>query len=315
MEKDMQLVNDKEGLQRLQITSHRAMDCTDAKISTFIAQVNPEKLDYSFGLEAVGSNSGNSDNDISGGAGQSARPEGFKSYNKMDLIFDLHADATGILPIPNGLDKWFRNEKGQPSIRLYLNKLQHTVYGYEPEIHGPPYLKLVWGKVFPDTSNKKGERNPPLYKGMLKQCDVSVKLFSFDGEPIKASIKLTLKSMIDPMVRPLGASPDLTHYYNISEGDKMTNYCQRIYGRYDTNICAAVAAYNGLVDWELKGGQKIMFPSIHLLEESYLPKYERVEPKSILRMNRRERMEQLVGKKRANQYFNYQNDLRKRFKA
>lgn len=311
----MKLVATEGGLERLKITAHRFMDCSDKEISTFVAQVNPEKLDYSFGLETVGSNKSNSDTDISGGAGQSARPEGFKAYNKIDLAFDLHADATGILPVPPGLDDWFLNDKGQPSIRYYLNKLQHTVYGYEPEIHGPPYLKLVWGKVFPDTSNKRGERNPPLYKGMLKQCDVSIKLFSFEGEPIKATIKLTLKSMVDPLMRPLGASPDLTHYYNISEGDKMTNYCERIYGRYDTNICAAVAAYNGLVDWELKSGQKIMFPSIHMLEENYLPKYERVRPKSILQMDRRQRMEQLVGKKRAAQYFKYQSELHNRFKA
>lgn len=293
------------GISRLTITSHLALDCTDGAKSTFIVQTNPETLSYDLGIEPEGTK-GKGDNGagITNGSGTSAKPEGFKSYSKINLKFVFYADATGILPIPKELDEaGYFGSKDAPSIRKYLNHLQDTVYGYQAKIHGPPYLKLVWGNIFPDTSNKSGKNNPAVYKGTLRNCNVDINLFSLKGEPVKAKITLDLNSAIDPNVRPLGASPDLTHYYDITHGEKMTNYCNDIYGRYDANICAAIAEYNGLVDWEMPAGRKITFPSIHLLEDQYLSKYENAAVSSVLHLPRKKRMERMVGKRRANQYF------------
>lgn len=291
------------GIERLTITSHHLLDCTDSPISTFIVQSNPKELSYLLKVEPDGTKSGNGQNtELSSGAGVSAPPEGFKSYAKINMDFTFYADATGILPIPDKIKDQFGDDNA-PSIRKHLNVLQDTVYGYQEKIHGPPYLKLVWGKVFPDTSNKSGDSNPSIYKGTLSECKVTIDLFSLKGEPVKAKIVLTLNSAVDPNVRPLGASPDLTHYYDITHGEKMTNYCNDIYGRYDANICAAIAEYNGLVDWEMPAGRKMTFPSIHLLEDQYLHKYENAAVSSVLRLPRKERMERMVGKRRANQYF------------
>jgi hypothetical protein len=56
------------------------------------------------------------------------------------------------------------------------------------------------------------------------------------GEPVKPEINLNIKSQMAPEVRPLGNSPDLTHVYEITKEDKMTTYCDKIYGRHDVKI-------------------------------------------------------------------------------
>lgn len=138
---------------------------------------------------------------------------------------------------------------------------------------------------------------------MLQKCNVDLLLFSLAGEPVKAKIKLKIESLIAPEQRPLGRSPDLTHVYDITEGEKMTNYCQKIYGRFDTDICAAVAEFNGLIDWGLKGGMRIQFPSIYLLEEQYLSRRHSAELTPFSELSEYEQMVDMVGEKRAKRYF------------
>lgn len=301
------------GIERLTITSHKTIDCTDKEMSTFIVQVNPENLEYSFKIESVGS-SKNEDkgSEFTATPAASAPPSAFKGYSKMVLDFKFYADATGIVPIPKDMKKQFLDGK-TPSIRGHLDLLQNTVYGYEPEIHGPPYLKLVWGKIFPDTGNSNGEKKPAVFKGTLNECKVSLKLFSLKGEPIKAEINLNIESEVAPEARPLGKSPDLTHYIDISHGDKMTMHCERIYGRHDSKICSAVAAYNNLIDWNLPEGTKMIFPSIHMLEDKYLGDYEEIEVKHVHEESAYQQMVELIGEKKAKQY--YKTFPNKRFEA
>ena len=321
------------GIERLTITAHQLKDCSDGAKpeKTFKCQVNPEKLKYKFGVKAVGQQEEGEVSSL-GGAGQSAAPNAFTTYNEMILHFQFHADATGILPFPKGYEDEFvlggessseefslggaimavasgnlGPAKGIPSIRKHLVKLQNTVYGFDPEIHGPPYLKLVWGNVFPKTSNDDSEDPPAVFKGILESCEVEIVLFSLKGEPIKAKIDLKIKSQIAPEQRPLGKSPDLTHHYNINHGEKMTTYCNKIYGRYDSKICAAVAEYNGMVDWELPAGKKMTFPSIHLLEADYLHKYQDTELKFVKDESDDEFMRDLIGDRRYEQHKRFQD--------
>ena len=180
------------GIERLTITSHKLRDCTDTALSEFKLQVNPQEIEYEYGYKGVGQKEGESDNALAP-VGGSAPVDGFTAYNKMEMQFKFHADATGLLPMDDP-NEFLEGKK--PTIRKHLHKLQNTVYGYEEEIHGPPYLKLVWGKVFPNSGTTKGENNPAVYKAMLKDCKIKVNLFSLKGEPVKAEIVLTLISQI-----------------------------------------------------------------------------------------------------------------------
>jgi hypothetical protein len=288
------------GVSRLTINAHKLPDCSDKpndKTGVFIVQVNPKQVEYSFGV--------NSPEDSA--SGNSAQPTGFTGYNKITMIFDFKADATGIVPVDSTIDEAEFENGGKPSIRGHLNKLQNVVYGYEPEIHGPPFLSFVWGNIFPDTSNAKNETGA-VFKGKLSDCSVTITLFSTSGEPIKADIKLTIVSEVPADARPMGNSPDITHHVDVGYGDKMTMHCNEIYGRYDSKICAAVAEYNNLIDWDLKEGTHMVFPSIHILNERFLDNYEDVEIKSVHEENEYEQMLDLIGDKKTKQYYKIFNN-------
>jgi hypothetical protein len=293
-------------LLRLVITSHKKLDCTDAEMNTFEVQTNPENVEYSFGVEDPSGGSGGDKKagNMTGTPGSSGGPPAvFQGYNKMGLDFKFYADATGIVPIKEGMKSQFLKGATTPSIREHLVLLQNTVYGYEPEIHGPPYLKLVWGNIFPSTSNANDEKQPAVFKATLESCTVKIVLFSLAGEPVKAEINLKLKSELAPDARPLGKSPDITHNVDISHGDKMTMHCERIYGRYDSKICSAVAEYNNLIDWDLKPKAKMVFPSIHLLNQDYLDHYEEMEIKPVSDESEYEQMLELIGEKKTKQHY------------
>mgnify|MGYP000085038503 CR=1 FL=1 len=295
-----------DGIARLVITSHKKLDCTDAESSTFEVQMNPENVEYSFGIKDPDGPSGSDKKTtgLSGTPGSSGGPPAvFQGYNKIVLDFKFYADATGIVPIKEAMKKQFYIDDSTPSIRKHLDLLQNTVYGFEPEIHGPPYLKLVWGNIFPDTSNDNKEKKTAVFKATLESCTVKIVLFSLKGEPVKAEINLKLKSEIAPEARPMGNSPDITHHIDINHGDKMTMHCEQIYGRYDSKICSAVAEYNNLIDWNLKPKAKMVFPSIHLLNQEYLDHYEEMEIKPVNEESEYEQMVELIGEKKTKQHF------------
>ena len=164
-------------------------------------------------------------------------------------------------------------------------------------------MSFVWGNVFPDTSNAINETGA-IFKGKLTKCDITIVLFSSSGEPIKADIKLSISSEVAPELRASGNSPDITHHIDVGYGDKMTTYCNKIYGRFDSKICAAIAEYNNLIDWDLKEGTRMVFPSIHILNEKFLDMYEEVEIKPVNEENEYEQLIDLIGEKKTQQYFN-----------
>lgn len=297
------------GQERLKIESYEKIDCTGPVKSTFIAQTNPEDLSYTF---SIGGDDAGGGGDTQMGVippGVSAAPPIFPGYFNTDLDFKIYADATGIVPIPDELKtlNLFGTDSA-PTIKPYLDLLQNTVYSFQEASHGPPYLKLIWGKIFPSSNTKNEESQPAVYRGQLTSYEVKLLLFSTKGEPIRAEINLKIKSLIDPAAKPLGQSPDLTHHIPINFGDKMTMHCNKIYGRYDAQICAAVAEYNNMIDWNLQSmaGKTLTFPSIHLLNEKYLDAFKDQEPKAIKIFNKKSEYEQmvsLVGEKKAKQYF------------
>lgn len=300
-----------DGIARLTITAHKKLDCMDTadeKKSTFIVQMNPENVEYSFGVGDPSSGGAKNDEKMGSPGSSGGPPAVFQGYNKMVLDFKFYADATGIVPVEDAISDQFsvadkKTKKDVPSIRKHLDLLQNVVYGYEPEIHGPPYLKLVWGNIFPDTTNDNKEKKTAVFKATLESCTVKIVLFSLTGEPVKAEINLKLKSEIDPELRPMGNSPDITHHVDISHGDKMTMHCERIYGRYDSKICSAVAEYNNLIDWDLKPQSKMVFPSIHLLNQDYLDHYEEMEINPVNDASEYEQMVELIGEKKTKQHY------------
>jgi hypothetical protein len=289
------------GLSMLSIESHATIDCNGSASETLYLQTNPEKLSYSFSIQDGEDRETNAD-------GASAPPPVFTGYEEMDLQFEFYADATGIVPIgKNNSDKITTSP---PSIKKYLSHLQTVLYGFEPETHGPPYLKLLWGNVFPNSNNEPGKQ-ASVFKARLKSCNVDIILFSLKGEPVRAKITLQLKSIIAPEAKPLGNSPDITHMIDVKYGDKLSTICNDIYGRYDTKIMRSIAEYNSMVGFFLKPGSQLIFPSIHLLEEEYLSKYESDDKPDTKEapLSEYKKMAQLIGEQKAAQYFRLNDSI------
>jgi hypothetical protein len=306
------------------IRAHTKVDCSDEpsekdEKKVFIAQVNPEKMEYEFGYKSLNSSdkSKSSEDEMGTNAvGTPAPPPGFQGYKSIGMTFDFLADATGILPIPEDLKGEFEGEGGglfggkPPSIRKHLDRLKNVIYGENKEIHGPPFLSILWGKVMPDSKNGEDAQGG-VFKCTLDKCKIEVLLFSASGEPIKAKISITVNSLVSPDAWQTRNSPDVTHSIPVQYGDKMTVHCKEIYGRYDSNICAAIADYNGLVDWDLQEhvGKKLTFPSIHMLNELYLEnwkdleKQQKKEEAEAAEETHFERKVKLIGRNRAKQYF------------
>ncbi len=297
-------------LVRMKIMSHESVDCTDPAKNTFVVQTNPEKVKYSYGVreaskkDSTGKGDTGMTQDTASGA--PSPPSAFEGYMDQEMTFDFYADATGLIPVKDDVVGITVGTK--PSIRDHLNLLQKTVYSFQSETHGAPYLSLEWGKVFPGSN--PGDEKGAIYKCTLTKCDIEVLLFSLEGEPIRAKITLAVKSLIAAKARPPMNSPDITHNVQINYGDKMTTICKKIYGRYDSKICAAIATYNNLVDWDLSRveGKQLVFPSIHLLNQDYLEDWDKLEKEQKKEaaahiVTHYEFKENLIGKARATQYF------------
>lgn len=102
------------GLQRLKIECHELIDCSGTAKETLVLQTNPEKLDYSFGID-----SGNDAANATNAEGVSAPPPVFSGYQKMMMNFSFFADATGIVPV-NEDNKSLIEISGTPSIKKIL---------------------------------------------------------------------------------------------------------------------------------------------------------------------------------------------------
>lgn len=295
---------------RMVIRSYESVDCTGDVKSEFTVQTNPEKIKYAYGVREAKSEGGADaklDIGTSTATGAPSPPSAFEGYMDQEMTFDFYADATGLIPVGKAVGIEMGPGK-TPSIREHLELLQDTVYSFQSETHGAPYLALEWGKVFPNSN--PSEAKGSIYKCTLVKCEIEVLLFSLAGEPVRAKISLSVKSLIAAKARPPMNSPDITHNIDIRYGDKMTTICKKIYGRYDSKICAAIATYNNLVDWDLSRveGKQLVFPSIHLLNQDYLEEWDKLEKEQKVEkaqhvVTHYEHMQALIGDKKATQYF------------
>ncbi|MFK7785439.1 MAG: LysM peptidoglycan-binding domain-containing protein [Crocinitomicaceae bacterium] len=131
-----------------------------------------------------------------------------------------------------------------------IKVFKKTTFDYDGDIHKPSYLKVSWGEL--------------LFQCVVTEFNIEYKLFNRSGKPIRAIVKVTFKQFIDNEKRASKekkASPDLTHYRIVKEGDNLPLMTHRIYG--DPKYYLEVARVNGLTNFrKLTPGQKITFPPI-----------------------------------------------------
>jgi len=174
--------------------------------------------------------------------GTSATGPRFNKTLPEDLQLDFIFDRSGVI-------KGFEDQSGEGIIGD-IDKFKKIILDYNGDQHKPNYLIISWGSL--------------LFKGSLKDMDITYKLFKPDGTPIRATVRATFKGFIEDnlrIARENNNSPDLTHIRMVSEGDTLPLMTFRIYG--DSKYYLEVAKANKLVNFrKLSPGQQIFFPPI-----------------------------------------------------
>lgn len=244
---------------KLTIESFKTIDCTGTALGKIVLQVNPEKISFKYEIKwGEGSNSENPLNDSA--VGESIDILKAPKYEFPDFeIPTFIVDATGVLPVPTDLG--FKLEEGtEPSVLPYITALKKICYNYVDEIHGPPFVKITWGKIMPSSANAEGQVDG-VFKGRLNSMNVEFTLFGASGNPVRAEISLNFGSAVNPETRPTGNSPDLTHLIEVKYGDNLPALCKDVYG--SPEFFLQIAKINNLPSiYAIEPGMKLLFPPL-----------------------------------------------------
>src|SRR5262249_29841189 len=138
-------------------------------------------------------------------AGTSAPQQSFSGGEPDQVQIDLLLDGTGVVGDAGGIGDTL-------DALLDLTKFQG-------DTHQPYYVHLFWGRFS--------------FRGILTQADVTYKLFDRAGEPLRATVKLTLKEALSPQevaAKDGAASPDLYQTWLVGDGETLDAIAAQVYG-------------------------------------------------------------------------------------
>lgn len=209
----------------------------------FTTLLNPEKYVFKYKVEQ-------NRRQASGTSASSPR------YNRTppeDLDLEFIFDRTGVLMNYGDHTTTDDNELSADEgmgIADDVDLFKRVVFDYNGDEHRPNYLIISWGAL--------------LFKGVLTEMDITFKLFSPDGKPLRATANAKFTGFIEDNLRVAienNSSPDLTHIRIVNEGDTLPLMTYRIYG--DSKYYLEVAKANKISNFrKLRVGQQIFFPPI-----------------------------------------------------
>lgn len=167
-------------------------------------------------------------------AGSSAPQQSYMGGEPDQVQLDLLLDGTGVV------------QGNQTVIELLTTLLDLTKF--QPETHQPYYVHAHWGTF--------------TFRGILTQADVTYKLFSRSGDPLRAAVKLTLKEAMAPeetSAEESRRSPDLYQTWLVREGETLDSIAHSVYG--DPAFWRPLATVNQLRNPRgLVAGQMLTLP-------------------------------------------------------
>jgi hypothetical protein len=167
-------------------------------------------------------------------AGVSAPQQSYGGGEPDSVQIDLLLDGTGAVPTDTTVGQ-------KLDALLELTRFQG-------ETHQPYYVHAHWGRFS--------------FRGVLTQADVTYSLFDRDGEPLRATVKLTMKEALAPQevqAQDRPASPDLHQTWLVKEGDRLDVIAHTVYG--DAALWRPLAVANRLVNARaLVPGQTLLLP-------------------------------------------------------
>lgn len=169
-------------------------------------------------------------------AGTSAPQQSFSGGEPDQVQIDLLLDGTGVVGDPGGIGDTL-------DALLDLTKFQG-------DTHQPYYVHLFWGRFS--------------FRGILTQADVTYKLFDRAGEPLRATVKLTVKEALSPeavAAKDRTTSPDLYQTWLVRDGETLDAIATQAYG--DPAFWRPLASANRLANPRgLVTGQLLMLPPL-----------------------------------------------------
>jgi hypothetical protein len=169
-------------------------------------------------------------------AGTSAPQQSFVGGEPDEVEIDLLLDGTGVVGDPGEIGFML-------DALLYLTEFQG-------DTHQPYYVHVSWGRF--------------RFHGILTQADVTYKLFDRAGEPLRATVKLTLKQVLSPQemaAKDKSNSPDLYQTWLVRDGETLDAIAAQVYG--DPAFWRPLASANRLANPRgLVTGQLLMLPPL-----------------------------------------------------
>lgn len=167
-------------------------------------------------------------------AGASNPQQAYGGGEPDQVQIDLLLDGTGVL------------EDAEP-VGVKLDALL-ALTEFQSDTHQPYYVHAYWGRFD--------------FRGVLTQVDVTYKLFDRDGEPLRATVKLSLKEVVAPeemAAEERRESPDLYQTWLVGDGERLDTIAARVYG--DPTLWRPLAEVNGVTNPAgLVTGQTLLLP-------------------------------------------------------
>lgn len=231
-------------LVKLKIKAYRdAKFRNEVSNGEFTTLLNPEKYIFKYKVEQNGKQA----------SGTSSSSPKYNRTLPEDLDLEFIFDRTGVLmnygDHTTSKDDKLSVDKGV-GIDDDIRNFKRVVFDYNGDEHKPNYLVISWGTL--------------LFKGVLTEMDITFKLFSHEGKPLRATAAAKFKGSIEDVLRVAkenNSSPDLTHVRIVKQGDTLPLMTHHIYG--DSKYYLEVAKVNKITNFrKLRVGQKIYFPPI-----------------------------------------------------
>jgi hypothetical protein len=206
----------------------------------YTLQLNPEQIDLGFDLNNVVD-----EGDEPASAAGMPISDKSKVYNRQKINLEFIVDNTGAIPnFPNGLGS---KETGK-SIKDSIDLLKKVTIKPTRASHRPPFVELEWGKLH--------------LIGKVNDFSIKYTLFNSMGDPVRASVTLSLIEEVDEKVISREfQSPDITRIITVKDGDTLIALCESFYD--DPKYYLAVAEYNNLPTFRnLKIGSTVEFPPL-----------------------------------------------------
>lgn len=173
-------------------------------------------------------------------AGQNVQSPVFSGQRNEEFTADFIFDCTGAV----------EGTKEGDTVEGKMKALDQIVYQYNGDKHEPAYVEIVWGTF--------------IFRGRLKEMETEYGLFTPEGVPLRAKVKLTFVQFVSvekALRLANNQSPDMSHLITLQAGDTVALLCRKIYG--DSCLADEVAAVNGLCGFrDVKPGTTLLFPHL-----------------------------------------------------